>query len=52
MEAFPDMPRTDRKRRGFTIGQAAWRVGVKPSEYRELVERERPFERVAYAPRG
>ena len=36
MAAFPDMLRTDRERRGFTVGQAAWRVGVKPAEYLEI----------------
>jgi DNA-binding XRE family transcriptional regulator len=34
--AFPDLLRCDRQRRGFTIGQVAWRLGVKPQEYREL----------------
>jgi transcriptional regulator with XRE-family HTH domain len=34
--AFPDLLRTDRERQGFTIGQVAWRLGVKPQEYREL----------------
>jgi transcriptional regulator with XRE-family HTH domain len=34
--AFPDLLRRDRQRRGFTIGQVAWRLGVKPQEYREL----------------
>jgi hypothetical protein len=34
--AFPDLLRRDRERRGFTIGQVAWRLGVKPQEYREL----------------
>jgi hypothetical protein len=24
------------RRRGFTTGQVAWRLGVKPQEYREL----------------
>ncbi len=36
MAALPNMLRTDRERRGFTVGQAAWRIGVKPEEYREL----------------
>jgi DNA-binding XRE family transcriptional regulator len=31
----------DRRRRGFTIGQVAWRIGVKPQEYRELEAGER-----------
>jgi hypothetical protein len=31
------MLRHDRERRGFTIGQVGWRLGVKPQEYRELV---------------
>jgi DNA-binding XRE family transcriptional regulator len=34
--AFPDLLRNDRERRGFTSGQVAWRLGVKPQEYREL----------------
>ena len=36
MAAFPDMLALDRKRSGFTIGQAAWCLGVSPREYREL----------------
>jgi hypothetical protein len=34
--AFPDLLRTDRERRGFTVGQVAWRLGIKSKEYREL----------------
>jgi hypothetical protein len=34
--AFLALLRTDRVRRGFTVGQVAWRLGVKPQEYREL----------------
>jgi hypothetical protein len=34
--AFPDLLRNDRERRGFTVGQIASRLGVKPQEYREL----------------
>jgi transcriptional regulator with XRE-family HTH domain len=34
--AFPDLLQKDRERRGFSIGQVAWRLGVKPQEYREL----------------
>jgi DNA-binding XRE family transcriptional regulator len=34
--AFPDLLRQDRERHGFTIGQVAWRLGVKPQDYREL----------------
>ncbi|MDP9329716.1 MAG: helix-turn-helix domain-containing protein [Actinomycetota bacterium] len=30
------MLRSDRERWGFSIGQAAWRFGVEPSEYRGL----------------
>jgi hypothetical protein len=30
------MNKKDRERRGFTIGQVAWRLGVTPHEYREL----------------
>jgi transcriptional regulator with XRE-family HTH domain len=36
MAAFPGLLRADRERRGFTIGQVAWRLGVKPQEYRGL----------------
>jgi hypothetical protein len=38
MAAFPDLLRKDRKLRGFTVGQVAWRLRVKPREYRELEE--------------
>jgi transcriptional regulator with XRE-family HTH domain len=33
---FADMLERDRRRRGFTVGQVAWRLGVSPQEYREL----------------
>jgi transcriptional regulator with XRE-family HTH domain len=33
---FSDMLERDRRRRGFTVGQVAWRLGVSPQEYREL----------------
>jgi ribosome-binding protein aMBF1 (putative translation factor) len=33
---FPDLLRDDRERRGFTVGQVAWRLGVKRQQYREL----------------
>jgi transcriptional regulator with XRE-family HTH domain len=33
---FSDMLERDRRRRGFTVGQIAWRLGVTPREYREL----------------
>jgi transcriptional regulator with XRE-family HTH domain len=33
---FPDMLAEDRRRRGLTVGQVAWRLGVSPREYREL----------------
>jgi predicted transcriptional regulator len=33
---FSDMLRQDRERWGLSVGQAAWRFGVKPAEYREL----------------
>jgi transcriptional regulator with XRE-family HTH domain len=36
MAAFPDLLRKDRERHGFTIGQVARQLGVKPQEYREL----------------
>jgi hypothetical protein len=45
--AFPDLLRRDRERRGFTVGQVAWRLGVKPQEYRELEAGER-FPRLQY----
>jgi DNA-binding XRE family transcriptional regulator len=34
--AFAKMLDCDRKRSGLSVGQAAWRLGVKPREYREL----------------
>jgi hypothetical protein len=33
---FPDMLAEDRRRRGFTVGQVAWRLGLTPREYREF----------------
>jgi DNA-binding XRE family transcriptional regulator len=36
MAAFPNLLKKDRERHGFTVGQVAWRLGVKPQEYREL----------------
>jgi transcriptional regulator with XRE-family HTH domain len=36
LAAFPKMLEQDRRRRGFTVGQVAWRLGVKPQEYRQL----------------
>ena len=39
--AYPDLLRRDRERRGFTVGQVAWRFGVKPQEYRKLEAGER-----------
>jgi transcriptional regulator with XRE-family HTH domain len=33
---FPDMLAEHRRRRGLTVGQVAWRLGVSPREYREL----------------
>ncbi|MDP9331203.1 MAG: helix-turn-helix domain-containing protein [Actinomycetota bacterium] len=33
---FAAMLRRDRERWGLTIAQAAWRLGVRSSEYREL----------------
>jgi DNA-binding XRE family transcriptional regulator len=38
---FRAMLQHDRKRSGFTVGQVAWRLGVSPQEYRELVDGER-----------
>jgi DNA-binding XRE family transcriptional regulator len=34
--AFRMMPEEDRKRAGWSVGQAAWRLGVSIREYREL----------------
>jgi DNA-binding XRE family transcriptional regulator len=39
--AFPDLLKKDRERRGFTIGQVAWRLGVEPQEYRTLEDGKR-----------
>jgi len=36
MAMFSDMLERDRRRSGFSVGQAAWRLGVSPREYREL----------------
>jgi hypothetical protein len=36
LAAYPKMLAQDRQRRGFTVGQVAWRLGVKPQGYREL----------------
>ncbi len=33
---FAAMLEQDRKRRGFTVGQVAWRLGISAGEYREL----------------
>jgi hypothetical protein len=33
---FADLLRRDRERWGLSVGQAAWRFGVKIGEYREL----------------
>jgi predicted transcriptional regulator len=33
---FPTMLEQDRKRAGWSIGQAAWRLGVSVREYREF----------------
>lgn len=38
---FSDMLERDRKRGGLTVGQAAWRFGIPPSEYRQLEAGER-----------
>jgi hypothetical protein len=34
--AFPGMLEHDRKQVGWSVGQAAWRLGVSIREYREL----------------
>jgi hypothetical protein len=36
LAAYPRMLQEDRRPDGFTVGQVAWRLGVKPQEYREL----------------
>ena len=36
LAAFPRMLETDRRRRGFTVGQAAWRLGIAPDQCRAL----------------
>jgi hypothetical protein len=36
MAAFPGMLQHDRKQAGWSVGQAAWRLGVSIREYREL----------------
>ena len=33
---FASMLRNDRARRGFTVGKAAWRIGVSQRHYRDL----------------
>jgi hypothetical protein len=39
--AVPSMLAEDRRRHGVTVGQVAWRLGVRPQEYRELEAGER-----------
>jgi transcriptional regulator with XRE-family HTH domain len=41
MTMFTHMLERDRKRSGFSVGQVAWRLGVRVSEYRELEAGER-----------
>ena len=36
LAAYPGMLERDRRRRGFTVGQVAWRLGISPAEYRSL----------------
>ena len=36
MAMLPTMLEEDRKRAGWSMGQAAWRLGVSVREYREL----------------
>jgi hypothetical protein len=36
LSAYPRMLEEDRRRGGVTVGQVAWRLGVKPKEYQEL----------------
>jgi predicted transcriptional regulator len=38
---FPSLLAEDRRRHGFTVGQVAWLLGVKPREYQELEAGER-----------
>jgi predicted transcriptional regulator len=39
--ALPGMLEHDRKQAGWSVGQAAWRLGVSVREYRELEAGER-----------
>ena len=39
--AMPAMLEDDRRRAGWSVGEAAWRLGVSVREYRELVAGER-----------
>lgn len=41
MATLPDMPQHDRKQAGWSVGQAAWRLGVSIRENRELEAGER-----------
>jgi DNA-binding XRE family transcriptional regulator len=41
MAALPGMLEDDRKRSGWSMGQAAWRLGITVREYRELEAGER-----------
>ena len=36
LAAYPKMLREGRERRGFTIGQVAWRLGITRQQYVEL----------------
>jgi hypothetical protein len=40
--ASPDFLRKDRERRGFTLGQVAWRLGVEPARAWDLEGRYPP----------
>ena len=40
LAAFPKMLRDDRRRRGFTVSQVAWRLGIAPDDYRALEDGE------------
>lgn len=39
--ALPGMLEKDRRRAGWSIGQAAWRLGISVREYREIEDGER-----------
>jgi hypothetical protein len=42
LAANPKMLKEDRRRRAFTLGQVARRLGISPDEYRELTVKDQP----------